>query len=130
MLYRHEPYANAADAIGSYELLQLKSGSRSQPALVEQLGGKPANCGGKSPRLGQKEPSVSSHGRRALKDVFESRYADTFRVCPLLRLLKLLGIPQQDDALATLRQCQDVRERHLPCLIHEENVYRLVELLA
>ena len=59
--------------------------------------------------------------------VLQRRRVDAVGMTSLLRLLELLRIAEQHDAVRRLRHGDDVRERHLSGFVDEEHVDRRLE---
>ena len=53
-----------------------------------------------------------------------------FGIAALLGLLELLRVAEKDQAAGCGRDGEDVRQGHLPGLVDEEDVDRVLELLA
>ena len=56
--------------------------------------------------------------------MFKGRNLGTIGMTALDRLLQLLGVTKQNDIFRSLGDGQHIRQRHLPRLINEKNVYR------
>ena len=80
--------------------------------------------------LVEEEPAIVGDGLTALKQVLEGRHFRALGMAALLRLLQLLRVAEEDDALGRLRDRKDVRKRHLPGLVHEEHVDGIAEVGA
>src|SRR5262245_22849322 len=125
-----EPEPGAGDRHGAEDLLPREIRARLQPAVVEQLGGEPADRGMEPPGLLQKETAIRGDGLLAQEQVLERGYLYSFRVAALERLIQLAWVTQQDNGAGALRDRQDVGERHLARLVHEQDIDSLEELFS
>jgi len=79
-------------------------------------------AGGRRHVLSRKMPAVVRHGLAAGEEVLEGRGVDAFGVRAALRLLELLRVAEEDDALRGLGHGEDVGEGSLAGFVHEEDV--------
>ena len=87
-------------------------------------------AGGRRHVLSRKMPRSFGHGLAAGEEVLEGRGVDAFGVRAALRLLELLRVAEEDDALRGLGHGEDVGEGGLAGLVHEEDVDGAGVLLA
>ena len=67
-------------------------------------------------------PAILRHRLGAVQHVFECRDADAVGMGGLLRLLELLRIAEQHEAVGRLRHGERIGQRHLPGLVDEQHV--------
>jgi hypothetical protein len=78
-----------------------------------------------TPRLLQKESAVLGDGLMPSQDMVECGSFCAIGMAALRRLIKLLRVAEQNQALCCLRNGQDVCQGHLPRLINKEHVHCL-----
>ena len=99
-------------------------GARPEAALVEDLGDEGAHVGVHAPGLLEEQALLGADGDPVAEDVSEGGDGRSRRVDALERLVELLGIAEQSDAVTGRRGGQHVRERHLAGLVDEQHVDR------
>ena len=83
-----------------------------------------------APGGAEEDPAVGGDGRCPLEEVVEDRLPRLARVGSLNGLRQLHLVPDQDQVAGREPHRHHVGQRHLPRLVHEEEIERLVELLA
>ena len=73
---------------------------------------------------GRKIPRSGGNGLVVPQDVLQRRDVRALGMGSLLGLFELLRIAEQHHALRRLRRGEDVRERHLARLVHEQHIDR------
>ena len=82
------------------------------------------------PGLVQEQAAVGRDGLVLAEEVLERRDVGAVGMAALLRLLELLRVAEQDQALRRLRDREHVRQRHLPGLVDEQHVHGFAQLFA
>src|SRR5439155_10054011 len=114
---RNEPQPRARERNVTEEHLPLDARARVQPSLVKELGREPAYGGREPPGLLEEEPAVVRDRLGAIQDVLERRDRGAFGMRALDRLLELLRIAEQNQALRARGDREHVRKGHLPGLV-------------
>jgi hypothetical protein len=94
-----------------------------QLPVVEDLGGVPAQVRVHPVGLVQQQPGAFGHRRPLAQDVTKGRDPRAWWVRGLARLSQLLRIAQQHQVPGRADHGQDVGQRQLPRLIHEQGVH-------
>src|SRR3984957_20869047 len=108
--------------------LALESRNSRQSIFIEELGSKSTDLGMKSPRLPQEQPLFGPDCLTVIQDVIQRGDPGPVRVTPLRWLIELSGIAEQHKAGRRMRHRQNVGERHLGRLVHEEHIDALQRL--
>jgi hypothetical protein len=74
----------------------------------------------------EEKPEVGGHGVVPIQQVPECRSIRAGRVRSLQRLIELLRIAKEDDAFRGAAHGENVRQRHLPGLVHEQYVEQAI----
>ncbi len=102
--------------------LQMRLGL--EAILVEDLRGVGAQAWMEPPRRFEEHPQVFGHGGSAVQQVAEGGSIGPRWVGALGGLVELLRVTQEHERAGTLGRRQDVGERHLPRLVHEQDIDR------
>ena len=104
----NDPEPRSLERWGSDEHLSLQAVARTESSLVEDLRRERAEARCQPPGLGQEDATVGGNGLVSTEDVVESRHVRSLGMAPLLRLLELLRITEENNALRSVRHGQDV----------------------
>src|SRR5437762_5403934 len=128
MVHGDVPEPSPVDSAPRSNFLAFETRNGLEPALVEEFRGKCANVGMKSPGVLQKQPLLGADGELAVENVVQGGDAGAFGMAPLCRLVQLPRIAQQHQIPGSVRNREDVGQRHLGGLVDEEYVHGVLSL--
>src|SRR5690606_13263347 len=106
VVHGHEPKARTRKGAVPTGTLHLEAVPRMKPPVIKELGGEAADVWMQPERAIEKEPLLRRHGRRVTEQMGEGRDVGSGRMDSLQRLIELLRIAQQDQAIGRGRDGQ------------------------
>ena len=126
VLHRQKAQPRAGDRPGRDDALPVQAGARVEPAFVERLGRVGANVGVHTKGLVHEQPFVTLYGTASVEQVSQRRSIRAVGMRAQGGLVKLLRVAEQHQVRRGVRDCQRVRQRHLPRLVHEQRVHAVL----
>lgn len=101
-----------------------------EPARVVGVGRERRELRPQPPRLGEEDPAIGRHRRLVVEEVLEHRRLGDLGLRALHDLRELVGVAEEDEVARGVPDRDDVGERDLAGLVHDERVAEAREVLA